>query len=207
LLLVLAALAACCGAGGCLPETEEKPDDEKPILDANEPSSRVQFVNASPYDASVVYYVGREHQRFEPALLEDPSRRRTAVVPARGRFESAAIRCPEIESVKVTEIRLDLGGSVPAIVASPIYLQGEDYECEDTLRIVFDYRIQTGTPALELVIPEDCNGNQSPDDDDLDAGTSLDCNANEIPDECDIAAGDAADADADGVPDECANQP
>ena len=43
----------------------------------------------------------------------------------------------------------------------------------------------------------DCNGNGTPDGDDITGGNSQDCNANGIPDECE------ADCDSDGAPDGC----
>ncbi|HQL53920.1 MAG TPA: C1 family peptidase [Phycisphaerae bacterium] len=66
----------------------------------------------------------------------------------------------------------------------------------------------------------DCNGNNIPDSQDIDGGTSLDCNANEVSDECepggtvdcnqngvsdlcDIHIGTGADCDANGVLDQC----
>ncbi len=44
---------------------------------------------------------------------------------------------------------------------------------------------------------DDCNGNDVPDECDIDAGTSLDCNANRVPDECEAIGG--GDFDADGA--------
>ncbi|MEP0845139.1 MAG: right-handed parallel beta-helix repeat-containing protein, partial [Phycisphaerae bacterium] len=48
--------------------------------------------------------------------------------------------------------------------------------------------------AIHAWVPDDCNGNGSPDGCDLGAGTSTDADGNGKPDECD------ADCDADGVP-------
>ncbi len=50
---------------------------------------------------------------------------------------------------------------------------------------------------------QDCNKNNTPDECDIAAGTSVDCNANSIPDECDIADGTSVDCNANTVPDEC----
>jgi hypothetical protein len=44
-------------------------------------------------------------------------------------------------------------------------------------------------PVLQAQVVCDCNGNETPDGDDLAGGGSLDCNGNGIPDECDIAPG------------------
>ncbi|MBP7936182.1 MAG: hypothetical protein KA354_16190 [Phycisphaerae bacterium] len=49
----------------------------------------------------------------------------------------------------------------------------------------------------------DCNGNGTPDDQDIIGGTSEDCNHNGLPDECDIAAGSSKDINHSGIPDEC----
>jgi hypothetical protein len=49
----------------------------------------------------------------------------------------------------------------------------------------------------------DCNGNGTPDADDLAGGASGDCNDNDIPDECEIAAGELADDNGNGIPDIC----
>jgi C1A family cysteine protease len=51
---------------------------------------------------------------------------------------------------------------------------------------------------------EDCQPNGVPDECDIEEGTSLDCQPNEVPDECDIGEGTSEDADGDQVPDECA---
>lgn len=50
---------------------------------------------------------------------------------------------------------------------------------------------------------EDCNENDIPDCEDLQAGTGFDCNANGLLDECDIDEGESEDNNANGVPDEC----
>ncbi|MGB0332482.1 MAG: FG-GAP repeat domain-containing protein, partial [Planctomycetota bacterium] len=49
----------------------------------------------------------------------------------------------------------------------------------------------------------DCNGNGTPDQADINSGTSLDCNSNGIPDECELASGAELDCNANGVPDSC----
>ncbi|MHC4263218.1 MAG: FG-GAP repeat domain-containing protein, partial [Planctomycetota bacterium] len=49
----------------------------------------------------------------------------------------------------------------------------------------------------------DCNGNGSPDLQDIAAGLALDCNGNNTPDSCDIANGFSKDQDGNGIPDEC----
>ncbi|MCP3959892.1 MAG: hypothetical protein GY719_18770 [bacterium] len=48
-----------------------------------------------------------------------------------------------------------------------------------------------------VTVFSDCNGNGTPDDEDIDLGVSPDCNGNAIPDECE------ADCDGSGVPDDC----
>ena len=50
---------------------------------------------------------------------------------------------------------------------------------------------------------QDCNGNDIPDECDIDDGTSQDCNGNGVPDECDIADGTSQDCNQNGIPDEC----
>jgi hypothetical protein len=213
--LFLAVFSAFLSVGGCLSISDDPNDSSVPdpnALDPNkpdaeqpkdEPASKVQFVNGSPYDAQVVYYVGTAQQRFEPLLLNDATRRRTAAVASGEKFVTDPILCPDIESIKVTEVRFDLGAGVTAVGASGFFLQSEDYACEDTLRFLLDYRIQPDKLTLEFVVPPDCNVNRTPDDEDLAAGTSSDCDENGVPDECDIAAGDTADDNGNGVPDEC----
>ncbi len=68
--------------------------------------------------------------------------------------------------------------------------------------------ILTGGTVYRIVSDEcgsggDCNENGTPDDCDIQEGTSEDCNGNGIPDECDIADGTSLDANLDGIPDEC----
>jgi hypothetical protein len=64
-------------------------------------------------------------------------------------------------------------------------------------------------------LPEDCNGNNVPDHEDISSGSSADANVDGVPDECqdcnfnsvldpdDIASGTSQDLNGDGVPDEC----
>ncbi len=61
-----------------------------------------------------------------------------------------------------------------------------------------DTSVGTG-PAADRT---DCNGNGTPDDEDIANGTSQDCNNNGTPDECDVGY-TSADCDNNGVPDEC----
>ena len=49
----------------------------------------------------------------------------------------------------------------------------------------------------------DCNGNQVPDAQDIEGGTSPDCNANGVEDSVDISSGASDDCTGNGVPDEC----
>ncbi|MFQ5430000.1 MAG: immunoglobulin domain-containing protein, partial [Phycisphaerae bacterium] len=49
----------------------------------------------------------------------------------------------------------------------------------------------------------DCNGNGTPDADDIAAGTSVDCDGNGVPDSCDIDSGASEDCNGNGVPDAC----
>ena len=67
---------------------------------------------------------------------------------------------------------------------SGIFLQGEDYQCEDTFRFLMDYRIHPDELTLQFVVPPDCNGNHIPDDEDIANGTSADDNKDSVPDEC-----------------------
>lgn len=68
------------------------------------------------------------------------------------------------------------------------------------------------------IVPPDCNGNGTPDPDDIAAGTSTDCNSNSIPDECetpadcntngtndlcDISEMMSVDCNGNSIPDEC----
>jgi len=51
--------------------------------------------------------------------------------------------------------------------------------------------------------PGDCNGNGSPDGDDIAGGTSKDCDTNGAPDECDLGRGTSPDCNGNSFPDEC----
>ncbi|MFQ5463800.1 MAG: trypsin-like peptidase domain-containing protein [Phycisphaerae bacterium] len=62
---------------------------------------------------------------------------------------------------------------------------------------------ETDLSTAHQCAPPDCNGNGTPDDEDIALGNSLDCNANGIPDECDLASGGSEDCNSNGVPDEC----
>jgi formylglycine-generating enzyme required for sulfatase activity len=55
---------------------------------------------------------------------------------------------------------------------------------------------------LAKMVSNDCNGNGTPDLQDLLNGTSPDLNFNDIPDECDIARGTSQDCNHNGIPDE-----
>ena len=79
------------------------------------------------------------------------------------------------------------------------------------------YLLSSGT--VRKIVPDDppdCNGNQIPDPQDIENGTSQDCNTNGVPDECepdcngntvpddcDIADGTSKDDNSNGIPDEC----
>ena len=54
-----------------------------------------------------------------------------------------------------------------------------------------------------LMGPFDCNGNGTPDNQDIANGTSSDCNADGVPDECTIADAPSTDWNGDGILDEC----
>ena len=56
---------------------------------------------------------------------------------------------------------------------------------------------------FEQLGPPDCNGNGTPDSQDIASGTSTDCNSNGIPDECEIADDPSLDLDLDGTLDSC----
>jgi hypothetical protein len=203
--LFSAAFMVCLVSGGCALLAGDKGDDNlnRDPNDPNEPSSAVQFVNTSPYDAAIVYYVGTADQRFESMLLRDQTRLRRAAVPAGERFSSDRVLCDDVESIKLTQVRFDLGGGESVTGATGMLLQGEDYLCEDTLRFTIDYRIQTRRLAIEFSVPADCNQNRTPDDDELAGGAAADCNQNGVPDECDIDSGTVADENKNGVPDPC----
>ncbi len=211
--LLVTVVIACLAASGCLTDANDNsPDTGKPKNDPNDPSEpneptcTVQFVNTSPYDATVVYYIGTEDHRFESLLLRDGTRKRDAVVPEGHKDVTDPIPCSQIESIMIAEARFDLGAGLSATGSTAIFLQGEDYLCEDTLRFYIDYRIHPDELTIQLVIPPDCNKNGIPDDEDMKNGTAADCNENGVPDECDIASGDAVDENGDGIPDECAQE-
>ncbi len=99
------------------------------------------------------------------------------------------------------------GAVVELLTAPGIYSFGEDPEGEL-------YVLSAG--AIYKIVIVDCNGNQVPDAQDIEGGTSPDCNANGVPDECegdcngnlvpddcDIASGSSDDLDQNGIPDEC----
>ena len=72
---------------------------------------------------------------------------------------------------------------------------GTEATCDDN--IDNDCDGFTDSADSDCVIFVDCNGNSTPDDQDISGGTSLDCQPNGIPDECD------PDGDGDGVPGDC----
>ncbi len=54
------------------------------------------------------------------------------------------------------------------------------------------------------IVPDgDCNGNATPDAQEVLGGMSPDCNGNDLPDDCDVASGLLGDCNGNGVPDEC----
>ncbi len=70
--------------------------------------------------------------------------------------------------------------------------------------------------GIHKIIFNDCNGNGTPDDVDIENKTSNDCNgnltpdecepdcnANGVPDDCDVAAGTSPDQNGNSIPDEC----
>ncbi len=70
--------------------------------------------------------------------------------------------------------------------------------------------VLTATATTTVTLFDDCNGNNTPDGDDIATGTSEDCNTNGIPDECDVDPTDpdgngefSPDCNANVVPDEC----
>jgi glucose/arabinose dehydrogenase len=88
-----------------------------------------------------------------------------------------------------------------------IYSMGED--------VSGDLYVLTAD-AVHKIVFIDCNGNGTPDDQDIARGTSADCNANAVPDECepdcngngapdacDLQDGTSADRNGNLVPDEC----
>ena len=169
------------------PNDPNAPGDPNAPADPNDPNAltcTVQFVNTSPYDATVVYYIGTADQRFEQQLVRDGTRRRTAVVPAGQKLVVDPVACAEIQSIMISEARFDLGAGLSAAGATGVFLQGEDYACQDTLRFLIDYRIHTQQLTLALTVPPDCNKNHIPDDEDIANGTSADANNNGVPDEC-----------------------
>ena len=54
-----------------------------------------------------------------------------------------------------------------------------------------------------LIPSSDCNATGTPDECDVNDGTSLDCQENGVPDECDIDDGTSLDCQSNGLPDEC----
>jgi hypothetical protein len=64
--------------------------------------------------------------------------------------------------------------------------------------------VMDGNKILIAVFAPDCNGNSTPDAQDIASGYSNDCNENGVPDECDVApGGSSGDCNDNGTPDEC----
>ncbi|MCG8404422.1 MAG: hypothetical protein MI923_04395 [Phycisphaerales bacterium] len=62
------------------------------------------------------------------------------------------------------------------------------------------------TPDADQIAADpslDCNGNDTLDSCEIADGTAPDCNQNSVPDECDLSSGTSPDCDGNSVPDEC----
>ncbi|MHC4697724.1 MAG: C25 family cysteine peptidase, partial [Planctomycetota bacterium] len=94
------------------------------------------------------------------------------------------------------EGRIDCGGPCPLCDCA------SDNECDDG---EFCSGVETcdAFGVCVRTVMMDCNGNDTEDSCDLDAGTSEDCNFNSIPDECDVGDGTSLDCQPNSVPDEC----
>ncbi len=116
----------------------------------------------------------------------------------------------DICAAKVWAYDLKNDTAVQVLANASPYSFGEDHDGELYLLSTFNIRRITFF---------DCNGNDVPDQQDIDDLTSLDCNfdsvpdecqldcnGNSIPDDCDITAGTSLDDDGNGIPDECDEQ-
>ncbi len=68
--------------------------------------------------------------------------------------------------------------------------------------------IESNTPSIVITRgeggePVDCNGNQTPDSEEITADASLDCNTNGVLDSCEIAENAALDCNGNGILDSC----
>ena len=94
-------------------------------------------------------------------------------------------------------------------VESIVYVRPEDNATG--LPLLITGNEISGTTSVYIVsvqpAPQDCNGNNIDDVDDISSGSSSDCNGNSIPDECEIADGTELDINNDSVPDSCQGSP
>lgn len=209
---LLCAVVGVLGGAGC------------PIFDAllngglvgfSNAGVRLRIENQSGLKASVlaVYHLGPEEVRRTDRLLP----------PEGGESTTEVIRTLTDDIMVVAKVAND--------AALPIggFIQSGDMLIQAQYRFGLDF---FGGETLVLVIPPpdatallpppiiDCNHNETPDDLDIQNGTSLDCNENVIPDECEIDMNNnssfggpffcdpavedcAADCNENGVPDEC----
>ncbi len=65
------------------------------------------------------------------------------------------------------------------------------------------YVVSVAGTVWKIVPDSDCNGDGTPDAQEVLGGISPDCNGNRLPDECDVASGLLSDCNGNGVPDEC----
>jgi 2',3'-cyclic-nucleotide 2'-phosphodiesterase/3'-nucleotidase/5'-nucleotidase len=94
-------------------------------------------------------------------------------------------------------------------VESIVYVRPEDNVTG--LPLILTGNEISGTTSAYIVSiqtpPQDCNGNNVPDREDIASGTAADCNGNGVPDSCDIASGNSSDVHGDLIPDECQGSP
>ena len=115
----------------------------------------------------------------------------------------------------IATFRLDVSPDAEGAFVVNFFLEQDAWTfCNDTA--VVRIPIDTYVPAV-IVLPSDCNGNGTPDYDDVVEGTSgdcndnfvpdecetPDCNDNDVPDECDLSFGTSDDYNQNDVPDEC----
>ncbi|MFQ5430434.1 MAG: choice-of-anchor D domain-containing protein [Phycisphaerae bacterium] len=101
---------------------------------------------------------------------------------------------------RITDVPVSVGPNQTGTVAVGFTATAEEVQ---TARFSLSNNSATGFFIVNLTATgaspniTDCNGNGTPDDQDIAAGTSADCNENAIPDDCET------DADGDGLIDDC----
>ncbi len=140
-----------------------------------------------------------------------------SIFPPNGLIAEYVVNFHATPGMSSISAELDTPQQVPADIWAEIILTAESASSElmlattdqapdvgQTNGLIYDTDAKTldsGLMLLTLNTLNDCNGNEVPDQCDIDESTSLDCNADGVPDECQLE--DDPDCDSNGTLDEC----